>query len=128
MPSALLSPDSPRGALAPRLLAAACVLILLGSSIYLVPPLRPFHGGLALIALAFGVDAQTRRSFLQSRVLPAAVAAMLLVCLQAAWADNLPRYVQYAVILAISLSYALLGEHLARHDSPYLRWLPWLVA
>ena len=102
--------------------------MLLGSSIYLPPPLRPFHWGLALIALAFCLDAPTRRSFLHSRALPAAVAAMLLVCVQAAWADNLPRYAQYAVILAISLSYALLGEHLARQGNAYLRWLPWLVA
>src|SRR3546814_17552230 len=108
MPSALLSPDAPRGTLAPRLLAAACALMLLGSSIYLVPPLRPFHWGLALIALAFCVDAQTRRSFLQSRVLPAAVAAMLLVCLQAAWAANRPRYVQYSFLLSLRRPYSLL--------------------
>ena len=104
------------------------MLMLLGSSLYLPPPLRPFHWGLALIALAFCLDAPTRRSFLHSRALPAAVTVMLLVCVQAAWADNLPRYAQYAVILAISLSYALLGEHLARQGNAYLRWLPWLVA
>jgi len=126
MPSARLSPEEP-ASLGGRLLAAAGVLMFLGSSIYLPPPLRPFHWGLALIALAFCVDAPTRRGLLQSRVLPAAVAAMLLVGMQFAWADHLPRYAQYAVILAISLSYALLGEHLTRQGSPYLRWLPWLV-
>lgn len=114
--------------MAARLLAAACVLMFLGSSIYLPPPLRPFHWGLALITLAFCVDAQTRRDFLHSRVFPAAVAVMLLVCVQVAWAGNLPRYAQYAVILAISLTYALLGEHLTRQGAPYLRWLPWMVA
>lgn len=114
--------------LAQRLLVAACLLMLMGSSIYAVPPLRPFHWGLALLALAFCIDAPTRRSLLQSRVLPAAVAVMLLVCAQALWAHNMPRYAQYAVIFIIGLSYALLGEHLARQGSPYLRWLPWLVA
>lgn len=128
MSSAPLSSDFQSSALAPRLLTAACVLMLLGASIYLPPPLRPFHWGLALIALAFCLDAPTRHGFLHSRALPAAVAVMLLVCVQAAWADNLPRYAQYAVILAISLSYALLGEHLARQGNAYLRWLPWLVA
>src|SRR5690606_15449165 len=108
MPFALPSPDVSRAVLAQRLLVAACLLMMLGSSIYAVPPLRPFHWGLALLALAFCIDAPTRRSLLQSRVLPAAVAVMLLVCVQALWAHNVPRYAQYAVIFIISLSYALL--------------------
>lgn len=128
MPSALPSPDYPRFALAQRLLVAACVLMLLGSSIYLAPPLRPFHWGLALLALAFCIDGHTRRSLLYGRVMPAAIAVLLLICAQALWAHNFPRYVQYAVIFIISLSYALLGEHLARQGSAYLRWIPWLVA
>ncbi|CUJ04040.1 hypothetical protein ACWV16_09340 [Achromobacter xylosoxidans] len=114
------------------LLILAFVLAFLGSSIYLAAPLRPFHWGLMLMAVAFAANRTTRRILAEGPHWKLAAIAVALILMQATYASQTQRYLQFSVILTIGLAHLLLAQQLAARNvdlTPFLRVLVawWLI-
>ena len=114
------------------LLILAFVLCFLGSSIYLIAPLRPFHWGLALMAVALAGNRATRRILAAGPHWKLVAVAAILILAQAIYASQAQRYLQFSVILMIGMAHLLLAQQLAARDidlTPMLRGLValWLI-
>lgn len=128
MAFALNSSDLLSDKRAGHLLLLAFVLCFAGSSLYLVPPLRPFHWGLALMALAFAFNRPTRRIMLTASLWKLAAAAAVLTLAQAAYITNTHRYAQFGIILMIGLAHMLLAQQLAMRKVDLTPWFRGLIA
>lgn len=105
----------------------AFLLCFAGSSIYLIPPLRPFHLGLALIVAVFALDGQWRRTLLQTRSRLVIALGATMIAASFLWMTNPGRYVNYALFFAIGALYMALGETMVRRGVAFERWFYPLV-
>lgn len=109
------------------LATTAFLLCFAGSSIYLIHPLRPFHLGLALIAVVFARDAEWRRTLLQTRSRYLIVSMVAMVAASSLWMIDSGRYLNYALFFAIGALYMTLGETMVRRGVAFERWFYPLV-
>lgn len=115
--------DTAEGSFWPNLAILAFALCFAGSSVYVVAPIRPFHLGVVLTGMLFLLNADWRKTLLNSRTLPLLLGTATLLLMSWPWAINLKRYVEYAAMLCIGLSYMTLGEAMARRRLPFVEWL-----